>query len=151
MPSAPRDLVLHPIGRAARHRGEKQLAAVLGNALERVDQHLAFDFAQQRAHRLRIEREQVLELEHLVLDRPSELLVALGHGRHDDLFDSLAGAVDDLGRLLDLGSARGEGCDDGSDLVRVNAPHARVAQLTRGFRRGRRDCLQVVELGHDAV
>ena len=44
-----------------------------------------------------------------------------------------------------------EGVDDGLDLVRVDAPHARVAQLARGAVRGRRQAFAVAELGDHAV
>jgi len=58
-----------------------------------------FDFAQQRAHRLRVEREEVLELEHLALDLPRQRLVELGDLGHDALFQHLAGVVDDVRHL----------------------------------------------------
>ena len=41
----------------------------------------------------------------------------------------------DLGRLVHFGGRRRERIDDRADLVRVDAPHARVAQLSAGLGR----------------
>ena len=61
------------------------------------------------------------------------------------------GCGDDGDGLVDFGSARRKGLDDGADLVGVDAPHAGVAQqragaLGRAFQR-----TGVLELGHHAV
>src|SRR5438105_7798656 len=59
--------------------------------------------------------------------------------------------VDDLDRQIDLGGGRRKGFDDRHDLVRVDAPHARVAELAAGLVGRLGDRLAVAELGDDAV
>jgi hypothetical protein len=76
----------------------------------RGDQHVAFDVAQQRAHILVVELEQIVEDEHRLLDRPGDVAIQLGELGHHLLFGDLAHARHDLRRLaraahLDAGDA----------------------------------------------
>src|SRR5574343_288806 len=67
------------------------------------------------------------------------------------------GGDQDLGSGLDLGKIGAHGFDDGQDLVRVNAPHAQVAEFGPGAQRIVTDVFDVLQFGghvvrrHDAI
>src|SRR4051812_48391561 len=95
------------IGGAGRHATEHFLAQFLLAALERDDQHVILDVAQQDAEILVVQRGEIVEDEHLVLDLLGELLVRLGERADDALVGAGAHIVHDLGGLAGAAAGRG--------------------------------------------
>jgi len=78
---------------------KKHCALIRRDTLERGNECIGIDLAQQRAHRLVVEHEEVFELEHLILDSLGEHFVLLRDLGHHALLDRAGRGVDDIGRL----------------------------------------------------
>ncbi len=92
---------LHHLGRTLRHVGEDLVAQALRGTLQRHDQRLGLDFAQQQLDAAAVDVDDVLEDEHLVHDLLRHVLVVGAQVVHHCSLVLARHEVEDLGRGAD--------------------------------------------------